>query len=271
LRTSENEITIRAEIEALRSMTVGRLRERYAEVFGEPSRSYNKQFLFRRVAWRIQALAEGGLSERARQRALEIANDADLRVRPPKDAIAYGGPPAADRATVIRVRHAADGRLPMPGSLLVRDYRGKQIVVTVLENGCRIRNLTAWPPLGLYLREVQFHPGKTRWGEGIDWILPPAHMDTFDDQTMTAPLVNLISEKIAKYRTRPMQTVCDELVLLVFFNQGVMYNTPIQTPRRNAQMIVDDVRMAIPEDHGLFSRAYLFLAPSPGERTFQLW
>jgi len=128
-------MTIRTEIEALRSMTVGRLRERYAEVFGEPSRSYNKQFLFRRVAWRIQALAEGGLSERARQRALEIANDADLRVRPPKDAIAYGGPPAENRATVIRVRHAADGRLPMPGSLLVRDYRGKQILVKVLENG----------------------------------------------------------------------------------------------------------------------------------------
>jgi len=96
-------------------------------------------------------------------------------------------------------------------------------------------------------------------------------MDTFDDQTMTTPLVNLISEKIAKYRTRPMQTVCDGLVLLVFFNQGVMYNTPIQTPRRNAQMIVDDVRMAMPKDHGLFSRAYLFLAPSPGERAFQLW
>ena len=69
LKTSEKEMTIRAEIEALRSMTVGRLRDRYAEVFGEPSRSYNRQFLFRRVAWRIQALAEGGLSERARQAA----------------------------------------------------------------------------------------------------------------------------------------------------------------------------------------------------------
>ena len=35
LRTNEKEMTIRAEIEALRSMTVGRLRERYAEVFGD--------------------------------------------------------------------------------------------------------------------------------------------------------------------------------------------------------------------------------------------
>jgi len=68
-----------------------------------------------------------------------------------------------------------------------------------------------------------------------------------------------------------MEAACDEFVLLVFFNQGVMYNTPIQTPRRNAQMIVDDVRMAMPKDHGLFSRAYLFLALSPGERAFQLW
>jgi len=28
-----------------------------------------------------------------------------------------------------------------------------------------------------------------------------------------------------------MEAACDEFVLLVFFNQGVMYNTPIQTPR----------------------------------------
>ena len=72
------------EIEALSRMTVGQLRQKYLEVFGEESRSNHKQFLFRRIAWRIQALAEGGLSERARRRALEIANDADLRIRAPR-------------------------------------------------------------------------------------------------------------------------------------------------------------------------------------------
>ena len=41
------------------------------EVFGEESRSNHKQFLFWMIAWRIQALAEGGLSELARRRALE--------------------------------------------------------------------------------------------------------------------------------------------------------------------------------------------------------
>src|SRR5580704_8665211 len=76
---------LRTEIESLRHMTVGKLKEKYREVFGEASRSNHKQFLFRRIAWRIQANAFGGLSERARRRAMEIANDADLRIRAPKD------------------------------------------------------------------------------------------------------------------------------------------------------------------------------------------
>lgn len=64
------QIQIHAQIEALRRMTVRELRGRYREVFGEESRSNHKQFLFRRIAWRLQAVAEGDLSERARRRTL---------------------------------------------------------------------------------------------------------------------------------------------------------------------------------------------------------
>ncbi len=78
---------IEKQVAALERMTVGQLRERYAEVFGEPARSGNRQWLFRRVAWRIQMLAEGDLAaralERAHSRAKELARDADLRVRRP--------------------------------------------------------------------------------------------------------------------------------------------------------------------------------------------
>src|SRR5580698_10058003 len=73
------------QIEGLRHMTVGQLKQKYREVFGEASRSNHKQFLFRRIAWRMQANAWGGLSERARRRALEIADDADLRIRAPRN------------------------------------------------------------------------------------------------------------------------------------------------------------------------------------------
>ena len=50
------------EIDRLKNMTVSELRTRYAEVFGEPARSGNRPWLYRRVAWRIQANAYGGLS-----------------------------------------------------------------------------------------------------------------------------------------------------------------------------------------------------------------
>jgi len=48
------------EMESLRRLTVSGLREKYREVFGEESRSNHKDFLFRRIAWRLQANAEGG-------------------------------------------------------------------------------------------------------------------------------------------------------------------------------------------------------------------
>ena len=52
-------------IEALRGQSVAQLRGRYLELFGHESRSNHKQFLVRRIAWRLQANAEGDLSERA--------------------------------------------------------------------------------------------------------------------------------------------------------------------------------------------------------------
>src|SRR6059058_1682379 len=69
--------SIEQTIACLGRMTPAQLRDKYLEVFGEPSRSGNRGFLFKRIAWRIQANAEGGLSERARRRAEELARDAD--------------------------------------------------------------------------------------------------------------------------------------------------------------------------------------------------
>jgi hypothetical protein len=126
--------TVRKEIEALRQMTVSQLRQKHAEVFGEETRSHHKQFLFRRIAWRIQALAEGGLSERARRRALEIANDADLRVRAPKTAFQQDVEFSANTA-VQRKLAAADPRVPGVGEEIAREYKGRSIVVKVRESG----------------------------------------------------------------------------------------------------------------------------------------
>ena len=78
-------LNVTREVAALQRLGVKALRERYAEVFGEATPARNKVWLVKRIAWRLQALAEGDLSERARRRAAELANDADLRLNPPRD------------------------------------------------------------------------------------------------------------------------------------------------------------------------------------------
>jgi hypothetical protein len=117
--------SIRHEIDHLRHKKVAELKVRYLEVFGEASRSNHKQFLVRRIAWRLQALAQGDLSERARERALSLARDADLRLRAPEGS--------SGMATTAG-RHR-DCRLPAPGTILTRTFREQAIAVHVLNNG----------------------------------------------------------------------------------------------------------------------------------------
>ena len=131
-------LNVNKELARLRKLTPTELRQRYAEVFGEPSRSGNRDFLVKRIIWRTQALDEGDLSERARRRAAEIANDADLRLRPP--ALARGESVLATiepKGTTRHMRLRGDDGLPIPGAgaLLTRKYRGRTIQVRVLERG----------------------------------------------------------------------------------------------------------------------------------------
>ena len=126
------DLNIAKEVAALRRMTVKELRSRYAEVFGEPTNGNHKVWLTRRIAWRLQALAEGDLSERARRRAAELANDADIRMNPPKALPAA----APEELTTTRVmRFQPDDRLPPPGTILTRKYKGQTLQVKVLAEG----------------------------------------------------------------------------------------------------------------------------------------
>jgi len=120
-------LNIGRELAALRHMGVAELREKYLEAFGEPTRAGNRDFLFKRIAWRIQALAEGDLSERARRRAELLARDADLRTTAPKMALDAPDPkpPTAAR----------DRRVPPPGTVLTRVYRGHAYHVVVRDDG----------------------------------------------------------------------------------------------------------------------------------------
>lgn len=117
-------------IDQLRHMTTAQLQLKYRELFGQPSHSNHKDYLFRRVAWRMQAVAEGGLSDRAREHAREIAIDADLRLCAPNKPI--------ETQPAVRVANASrqlDPRVPPPGTQLIKRYKDETLTVTVLEDG----------------------------------------------------------------------------------------------------------------------------------------
>lgn len=116
-------MNIEAIVAQLQQMTVSELREKFREVFGEDTKTGNKQWLIKRIAWRMQANAYGGLSERAKRRAEELANDADVRVLPPRSQATI---PFATQANVVA---------PMAGSEITRMYKGRQLVVRVVEGG----------------------------------------------------------------------------------------------------------------------------------------
>jgi hypothetical protein len=140
-------LDIGPKVAALRRLTVGQLRQRFAEVFGEATAASNRTWLIKRIAWRLQALAEGDLSQRARRRAAELANDADLRLNPPRAKPAVVPPePAA-------VAASRDRRLPPPGTILLRPYQGQQLHVQVLADGFAF-NGAVYPSLSAVAKAI---------------------------------------------------------------------------------------------------------------------
>jgi len=128
------------QIEELKTMTARELRQEYIKVFGEESRSNHREFLWRRIAWRLQELTHGGLSLRATSQASKLANEADLRITPPREALETEINGKSQRQNHNQshtqpVRSNLDPRLPAVGTVLTRHYKGKVITVKILANG----------------------------------------------------------------------------------------------------------------------------------------
>ena len=123
-------LNVQAELERLESMPISELRAEFRRVWGYSHSTHNRKTLIRRIAWKLQEAEYGGLSERARRRAREIADEALVRVIPPPSWPGTGK--TRDAGVTSRGR---DERLPSPGTVLSRQYRGKTYHVTVLDEG----------------------------------------------------------------------------------------------------------------------------------------
>ena len=140
--------TLQQQIDELVAMDLAALQTRYLEFFGKETTCTNRQFLFRKLAWHLQAKVEGGLPESAIELARSIARDTPLRTRVLANADRRRAGLPLDNSSTTTIEPAHDTRTPLPGGLIVKQYRGQTHVVTVCEKGfeyegCKFPSLSA--------------------------------------------------------------------------------------------------------------------------------
>jgi hypothetical protein len=118
------EISIR--IEKLKNASAEELIKRYKELYGEDATGTHKTYLWRKVAYKLQELEHGGLSVKANGRLKALIEEFDpinnKALRPDK-------PMVSQQASV------KDKRLPIPGTVITKEYKGTTYQVKVMEKG----------------------------------------------------------------------------------------------------------------------------------------
>ena len=124
------EESIVSQIMALKEMPVADLQKKYEEVFeGKKATSTNKTYLWKRIASRIQEMQNGGLSEKSRIRIEELIKEHD-----PINNKVLRSAAVSENVSSNRLK-ARDSRLPIPGAIITKQYKGTTLQVKVLEKG----------------------------------------------------------------------------------------------------------------------------------------
>ncbi len=160
-RESHLETSVVREINRLRQMTVAELQAEWFRQYGEPTRSRNRTYLWKRLAWRIQEMQHGGLSDRARSRIEELAPDGFVRARTPDAATTK---PHAARECEPEPRR--DPRVPPAGSVITRSYRGRELRLVVRDDGFELDGQAFGS-----LSEAARHVTGSRWNGPLFWGL----------------------------------------------------------------------------------------------------
>ena len=118
------------EITALEGSTLADLRARWRELFGTSPPGYSRAMLARRLAYRIQEIAFGGLSDRTKAKLEEHLAEAE------------------DGGTSRLKSRKKDSAMPIAGTRLIREWQGRRYEVTVVPGGVefegrRYRSLSA--------------------------------------------------------------------------------------------------------------------------------
>ena len=131
--------TTKSEIKSLCRMDINELRSKYYEVYNYNTGARNKDFLIRKIAWKLQSISTAtDISPESRQKAYSIVDFSRLRLNKTKKAPAelVVGEDFVKR----KLELGRDPRLPMAGAMLSKTFGGKQHVVKVLDKGFEYGN-----------------------------------------------------------------------------------------------------------------------------------
>jgi len=119
-----------SQITVLKNASVKELQQKHQELFSDQeATSDNKVYLIKRITYRLQELEYGGLSEKAQHRLAELINLHDpINNKAMRSKISM-------ETDTEKKNIGRDRRLPIPGSVIVKEYRSNKIEVKVLENG----------------------------------------------------------------------------------------------------------------------------------------
>ncbi|MDD5044865.1 MAG: DUF2924 domain-containing protein [Candidatus Omnitrophica bacterium] len=124
------EKAINAKIVALKNKTIPELQKEFEALFdGQKASSDNKVYLVRRIAYRLQEIEYGSLSQKAQNRLKEL-----IALYDPVNNKAIRPKVSVETQARTKTR-GRDMRLPIPGTIITKDYRCKKYQVKVLENG----------------------------------------------------------------------------------------------------------------------------------------
>ncbi len=160
------EKTVLGEINRLRRMTVSELHAEWLRLNGEPTRSRNREYLFRRLAWRVQEIAHGGLSDHAKARLEELATDTFTHSRTPREALEAATVANVQPVATPHARSNRDTRLPSPGTVIVKNYKGRELRLVVHEDHFELDGQSYRS-----LSEAARHVTGSRWNGPLFWGL----------------------------------------------------------------------------------------------------
>jgi hypothetical protein len=129
--------SIAAQVRALEDMTVAQLRVRWQEIFGEETKQRHRRYLIKRLAWKLQEDQLPKLTPEQEARVQEYMRE--YEAMPPEKWFPRAGQGRRSKAAPKQSNRRQGRRLPQPGAVLTREFKGREVAVKVLEKGFEYR------------------------------------------------------------------------------------------------------------------------------------